>query len=355
VESFVQKLIDIKKTSHQKGIDLLLDIARDLQTTFELIKQKKITIDLSEKYTAIFEKSIYEITCDHSSESQEMPSQNSSSNEIVTSESLTSKKSDTIRIKHEQLDYLQGKLKRLMQIKVQMSTFASQLGQEFFDEHFPKQLQELVNKLEIAAMESLEGLIKLRARPVTVLRPFCEKLVSDTARSLGKEVHMEFVSNDYLEIDPPIIDLLVSSLGHIIKNSIDHGIEMPEDRLKNGKGREGKITLNLQKLDKSNFLLTIKDDGRGIQVEKLKASVLQKGLIEEKIVENMNKEQLNTLIFLDGLTTKETSEVSEISGRGVGMSAVKQGIEDMSGSVSIKSETNVGTEFEIRLPLYFVL
>ena len=353
VETLVQKIIDFKLFNHEKGIELLKLIAQSMMNVFAQIKEKKLTLDLINTFQQPIQSLVLEMAS-HSYHGSTPETTSSLISGIVEDVSIL-KKSDTIRVKHEQLDYLQSKLKRLMQIKVQMSTFANQLGQEFHDEHFPKQLQEFILKLENASIEALEGLIKLRARPVTVLKPFCEKMVHGISTTLKKEIKLEFQSVEFLEVDQPIIDLLQGALGHLLKNSIDHGIETPAERIKSGKTKYGTIEMILRKMDHKNFLVQIKDNGKGIQTDKLKSHIIAKGLMDEKFLEKMTTAQINSMVFLDGLSTKTENEVSEISGRGVGMSAVKQSIEDMGGSINVQSDLNIGTTFEIRLPLFFVL
>lgn len=282
-----------------------------------------------------------------SSESQEKII--SSANSVQTS----SIKSETIRVKHKELDEIQAQLKKILQLKVQMNHFGRQLNEEFYDESFPKDLMQMITKLETSSLTALESLIMLRVQSLETLIPYAEKLVKELCQKLNKECDIVFSKNANVEVDTPIIELMKAAFTHILRNALDHGIETPDERRAKNKEGKGKIEVFYEKLENKTFRVGIKDNGRGIIKAKLKKALIDKKILTEQQVNDMNDHQLNQMIFVDGLSTK--SEVSDISGRGVGISAVKDDIEKMNGTLKVESTEEVGTEFTITLPLYFVL
>lgn len=265
----------------------------------------------------------------------------------------TVNKSDTIRIKHKQLDDIQGQLKKILQIKVQLNHFGRQLHEEFYDEAFPKELVQMVNHLENASINALESLIMLRVQPLDLLNPYAEKLVNELGQKLNKNCQIIFNKKNSVEVDTPIIELMKAALTHILRNAMDHGIETRDDRLAVSKSETGLIEVTYEKLQNKTFKVEIKDNGRGIVSSKLKKALIEKNILSEEQLNVLSEDQLHQMIFVDGLSTKEA--VSDISGRGVGISAVKDDIEKMGGTLLVESKEGFGTKFIITLPLYFVL
>lgn len=262
-------------------------------------------------------------------------------------------KSESIRVKHKELDELQSQIKKIIQLKVQMNHFGRQLNEEFYDENFPKDLIQMITKLENASISAMESLIMLRVQSLNGLNPYAEKLVQELSQKLNKKCRVIFSKVNSVEVDTPIIELMKAALTHILRNAMDHGIENPQDRLANSKNEEGKIEITYEKLENKTFKVEIKDDGRGIITSKLKKALIEKNILSEEQVNVLNTHQLNQMIFVDGLSTKDA--VTDISGRGVGISAVKDDIEKMGGSLLVESNEGAGTKFVITLPLYFVL
>lgn len=267
--------------------------------------------------------------------------------------SIASSKSETLRVKHKELDEIQAQLKKIIQLKVQLNLFGRQLNEEFYDESFPKDLIQMVTKLEQSSLMALESLIMLRVQPLENLKPYAEKLVQELCQKLNKSCQIFFTKSSTVEVDTPIIELMRAALTHILRNALDHGIETEVEREQHQKTKVGKIEVYYEKLPNKTFKVEIRDDGRGIIKNKLKNALIEKKILTEEQVKDMNDHQINQMIFVDGLSTK--TEVSDISGRGVGISAVKDDIEKMGGSLTVESHEGKGTTFVITLPLYFVL
>jgi two-component system chemotaxis sensor kinase CheA len=150
------------------------------------------------------------------------------------------------------------------------------------------------------------------------------------------------------DLDKNLVEALADPLVHLVRNSVDHGIEMPDERVAKGKPRQGTVTLSASQ-EGDHIMLSIKDDGAGMDAEKLKSIAIKRGVLDEDSAARMSNEDAYNLIFAAGFSTKE--QVSEVSGRGVGMDVVKTKIAQLNGSVKINSELGKGTELLIKVPL----
>lgn len=173
------------------------------------------------------------------------------------------------------------------------------------------------------------------------------RVVRDLARSLNKEIRLEMHGED-TDLDKNLVEALADPLVHLVRNSVDHGIEMPDEREKAGKPREGVVVLTAAQ-EGDHIQLTIEDDGKGMDPEMLRQKAVEKGLMDEESAARLDEKECFHLIFMPGFSTK--SEISDISGRGVGMDVVKTRISQMNGSVDIDSEKGKGTKLTIRVPL----
>ena len=173
------------------------------------------------------------------------------------------------------------------------------------------------------------------------------RIVRDTSAKLGKQVNFEVIGED-VEVDKSILDLVGDPLVHIIRNAVDHGIEMPDLRRKNGKDPEGTITLEACH-ESGRLVFYIADNGGGIDAERVRQKAIKLGIIKEN--QKMTNQELHNLIFHPGFSTKD--QVTDISGRGVGMDVVNNNIKQMSGEIEIKSELGTGSRFKITLPQTF--
>ena len=174
-------------------------------------------------------------------------------------------------------------------------------------------------------------------------------MVRTYAREAGKEIELQ-LSGDETELDKLMIEDLADPLMHLIRNAIDHGIELPEIRRQNGKQEQGIVKLSA--FPKGNHvIITIEDDGAGMDPRKILAKAVEKGIVESGhgLDPETDRKEILDLIFLPGFTTRET--VTEISGRGVGMDVVRKNLSRLSGMIDIETEPGVGTEFTLTLPI----
>jgi chemotaxis protein histidine kinase CheA len=192
-----------------------------------------------------------------------------------------------------------------------------------------------------------DRIISLRMLPLSTVLDEYPRQVFTISSELGKKVklHIEGAEN---EIDKNLIESLSEVFLHMIRNSIDHGIETPEQRRNAGKNETGLLTINCVR-ESGNMKVTITDDGRGIDIEEIRKKIVEKGMVAPETAATLDEEELINFIFQSGFSTKQ--EISNVSGRGVGMDAVRNNIERMKGSIAIQTKTGEGTTFTISVPL----
>jgi two-component system chemotaxis sensor kinase CheA len=221
-----------------------------------------------------------------------------------------------------------------------------------FDQKYPK--DALRNRLGDALSfqsrvlgELQKSVMKIRMVPVEQLFRRLPRIVRDVAKSRKKEIAIEMAGQN-TDLDKSVLDALADPLAHLVRNAADHGIETPEDRLAHGKSARGTIHLNAYHHG-NQVVIEISDDGRGISHEKLVRKAIQAGVVSEKDALGLSQDEILRLVFHPGLTTAE--EVTEISGRGVGMDVVKTAMDRLKGKVMVESEPGRGTTFQLVVPL----
>lgn len=245
----------------------------------------------------------------------------------------------TVRVDIDRLDNLMNLVSELIIIKTRMDDLSETSNRE--------NMVEAIEYLERITTSLHDAVMKVRMVPIERVFNRFPRMVRDLSKELNKEVILKMYGEE-TEVDRTVIDEIGDPLIHIIRNSIDHGIETPEERIKNGKSREGTIILKSYP-DGNNVVIEVIDDGRGIDPEKIKDKAVEKDLVSPQEIEIFSEEEIINLLFMPGFSTSE--EVSDVSGRGVGLDVVKSKIESINGSVEIDSELNIGTNFIIRIPL----
>ena len=212
------------------------------------------------------------------------------------------------------------------------------------------QLQELSEAIEQMdrVTTDLQGVVmKLRMVPVGQVFNRFPRMVRDLSHSLGKEINL-IIQGEETELDRTVIDEIGDPLVHLLRNSIDHGIEKPADRTAAGKNPVGEIRL-IARHEGNHVLLLVSDDGKGLKAEAIKQKALEKGLVSKAELDAMDPSDVMRLIFMSGFSTAET--VTDVSGRGVGMDVVRTKIEALGGTLELDSTPGQGTRVRIRLPL----
>ncbi|GIX41169.1 MAG: hypothetical protein KatS3mg129_0902 [Leptospiraceae bacterium] len=216
-------------------------------------------------------------------------------------------------------------------------------------ENYAKENRDVINSTKkISTYISLlqENLMKLRLQELNVLFDRIPRLIRELSKETDKEIELE-IEGGNIELDKTLIDAIRDPLTHIIRNAIDHGIELPEERQKKGKPSKGKIVIKAF-LQGSNVIIKISDDGRGIDINKILQKAIEKNLIPQSRAKELTKKEIIDLIFLPGFSTAE--RVTDRSGRGVGMDVVKNSLRSIKGFIEIDSEVHQGTIITISIP-----
>jgi len=249
------------------------------------------------------------------------------------------RRSESIRVDVDILDRLMDLVGELVLARNQMIQFAA--TETDTDFHSTTQhLDQLTSELQ-------EGVMKTRMQPIGNVWNKFPRVIRDLSATCGKKVRLEMEGKD-TELDKTLIEAIKDPLTHIIRNSVDHGIEMPDERLSNGKNPEGSLSLRAYH-EGGQVNIEIVDDGGGINPERIRAKAISKNLITSQDADRMSDQELVNLIFSEGFSTAES--VSNISGRGVGMDVVRTNIEKIGGTVDIQSKVGKGTMLKVKIPL----
>ncbi|WP_190285952.1 MULTISPECIES: chemotaxis protein CheA [unclassified Pantoea] len=250
-----------------------------------------------------------------------------------------SSESSSIRVAVEKVDQL---INLVGELVITQSMLAQRSGE--LDPVAHGDLLNSMGQLERNARDLQESVMSIRMMPMEYVFSRFPRLVRDLASKLGKEVELTLLGSS-TELDKSLIERIIDPLTHLVRNSLDHGIETPEKRLVAGKVATGNLTLSAEHQG-GNICIEVSDDGAGLNRERILAKALSSGL---PVHENMSDEEVGMLIFAPGFSTAE--QVTDVSGRGVGMDVVKRNIQEMGGHVEIASKQGKGTTIRILLPL----
>ena len=245
----------------------------------------------------------------------------------------------TVRVDVRRLDALVNLVGELVLARNRLKTIRPRLRDDDLDRG--------VAALDVATSRLQSAVMSARMQPVGRVFARFPKLARDVARQLHKNVELEVVGAD-TELDRNLVEALADPLVHLVRNAIDHGIEMPEVRRRAGKPELGHVRLSAQQ-EGDHVAIEVRDDGAGIDPEKIRRSAIDKGLIDIESAARLTSDDCLQLLFLPGFSTRD--EVSDLSGRGVGMDVVQSRIRELSGCVQIHSEIGAGSRFAIRVPL----
>ncbi|MBF0409724.1 MAG: chemotaxis protein CheW [Candidatus Riflebacteria bacterium] len=256
----------------------------------------------------------------------------------------------TIRVEETKIDKLMGILGELFTTRASFPLLVNKL-QLHNQNSFAEELS--ISSNEISRLtEELRGVL-LSIRMVTLKSTFqrIPRLVRDLSKMLNKEIRLDLIG-EATEMDKNLVEKLTNPLVHIIRNAVDHGIEMPEDRLKKGKPAEGKIVVSAE-TEGSTILVKISDDGKGLDPEFLKRKAVSKKLISQQTADAMSHRDALNLIFLAGFSTAE--KLTDVSGRGVGMDVVMNDVKSVQGSVQMDSSVDAGSTFTLKFPTSMII
>ncbi len=245
----------------------------------------------------------------------------------------------TVRVDTQRLDEIMNMVGELVLVRNRFQTLKRALNDE--------EIAKAVANLDVVTSDLQLSVMKTRMQPIKKVFGRFPRVVRDLARSLNKEVQLE-MRGEETDLDKNLVEALADPLVHLVRNAVDHGIETPEARVAAGKPREGLVVLTASQ-EGNHIELTIEDDGKGMDPDVLRRKAVEKGLMDEESAARLDDKDCYNLIFMPGFSTK--SEISDISGRGVGMDVVKTRIAQMNGSVAVDSVKGRGSRITIKLPL----
>ncbi|MGB3568714.1 MAG: chemotaxis protein CheA [Priestia megaterium] len=245
----------------------------------------------------------------------------------------------TIRVNIDRLDSLMNLFEELVIDRGRLEQISKELNNS--------ELDETVERMSRISGDLQTIILNMRMVPVETVFNRFPRMVRQLSKDLGKQIELQIVGAD-TELDRTVIDEIGDPLVHLLRNAVDHGIEMPQARLENGKNEKGTIRLKAYHSGNHVFI-DLEDDGAGINREKVLRKALDRGIIDGKTAETLTDKQVYELIFASGFSTAE--QISDVSGRGVGLDVVKNTIESLGGSVTIDSNEGYGSRFSIQLPL----
>jgi two-component system chemotaxis sensor kinase CheA len=245
----------------------------------------------------------------------------------------------TVRVDTQRLDDIMNMVGELVLVRNRLATLKSTMADE--------ELANAVGNLDVVTADLQLSVMKTRMQPVKKVFGRFPRVVRDLARNLSKEVDLE-LHGEETDLDKNLVEALADPLVHLVRNAVDHGIESPEDREQVGKPRRGKVILSAAQ-EGDHILLSIEDDGKGMDAEVLRRKAVEKGMMDEDAAARLDDKECYNLIFQPGFSTK--TEISDVSGRGVGMDVVKTRIAQMNGSVEIDSSRGKGSKITVKLPL----
>ena len=247
--------------------------------------------------------------------------------------------SQSVRVDIEKLDVLMNLMGELVINKVRLE----QIGQT----HRLSELTETLEQMDRVTTDLQNIVMKVRMVPVSQVFNRFPRMVRDVTKELNKEINLT-IEGEETELDRTVIDEIGDPIMHLLRNSLDHGVEMPDDREAKGKPRVGEVGL-IARHEGNNVVIMVTDDGKGIDADVIRRKAVEKGLYTQEEVNKMDDQDAVRIIFLPGFSTAE--KISDISGRGVGMDVVRSKIESLSGHVDVETRVNEGSVFKIKLPL----
>jgi len=251
----------------------------------------------------------------------------------------TSTAETSVRVDTQRLDEIMNMVGELVLVRNRLTNLQAGMTDE--------RLAKAIGDLHMVTTDLQVAVMKTRMQPIKKVYGKFPRVVRDIARTLNKEINLELRGED-TEVDKNLVEMLNDPLVHLVRNSCDHGIEMPDARVAAGKPRAGTVLLTAEQAG-DHILLTISDDGAGMDADVLRRKAVEKGMMDAEQAARMTPQECYNLIFLPGFSTK--AQISDISGRGVGMDVVRTKISSLNGSVEIDSELGRGSRILIRMPL----
>ncbi len=330
-DEIVQKLTELYKSIGQ---------TEKAESSVEPIRQFEENIQIIESTFDEIKKSDIKIESLTSSENEEKK-------ELLIKQTETKKSDNTIRVDVERLDDLLNNVSELVLGRNRLAQINMDVSVEYEGTKLARELAETTKLIDMMTNELQQLVMKTRMVKIGKVFNKYPRLVRDLSKIADKKINL-VIEGEETELDKTLIEEINDPLVHLIRNSVDHGIEKENVRIENGKEPAGTIKLSAQQ-EGNTIIITIEDDGKGIDPEVIKNKAVSKGLISREKAEELTKQEIYNLIFLPGFSTAEV--VTNISGRGVGMDVVKTNVTKLRGTIEIDSVPQKGTKITIRLPL----
>ncbi|WP_323147409.1 chemotaxis protein CheA [Pseudomonas marginalis] len=245
----------------------------------------------------------------------------------------------TVRVDTARLDDIMNMVGELVLVRNRLVRLGLSSGDEA--------MQKAVSNLDVVTADLQTAVMKTRMQPIKKVFGRFPRLVRDLARQLKKEINLELVGEE-TDLDKNLVEALADPLVHLVRNAVDHGVETPEEREASGKSRGGKVILAAEQ-EGDHILLSITDDGKGMDPNILRSIAVKRGVMDKDAADRLTDTECYNLIFAPGFSTK--TEISDVSGRGVGMDVVKTKISQLNGSINIYSTKGQGSKIVIKVPL----
>ena len=245
----------------------------------------------------------------------------------------------TVRVDTARLDDIMNMVGELVLVRNRLVRLGLSSGDEA--------MQKAVSNLDVVTADLQTAVMKTRMQPIKKVFGRFPRLVRDLARQLKKEINLELVGEE-TDLDKNLVEALADPLVHLVRNAVDHGVETPEEREASGKSRGGKVILAAEQ-EGDHILLSITDDGKGMDPAILRGIAVKRGVMDKDAADRLTDTECYNLIFAPGFSTK--TEISDVSGRGVGMDVVKTKISQLNGSINIYSTKGLGSKIVIKVPL----
>ena len=334
------ELLEEEKFDHEFTVALVTkesaeDLKNKVMKVSEIEEVQVRQIDLNYVTTTASEPS--EVNQEETTEKQEIEQ---AKEEVKTAtKQVAATSSKTIRVNIERLDILMNLFEELVIDRGRLEQISRDLNNS--------ELNETVERMSRISGDLQNIILNMRMVPVETVFNRFPRMIRQLAKDLNKKIHLEIVGAE-TELDRTVIDEIGDPLVHLLRNAIDHGIEMPDVRVKNGKSEEGHVVLSAYHSGNHVFI-EIEDDGAGINRDRVLKKALDRGVVTEQIAATLTDKQVYELIFSSGFSTAD--KISDISGRGVGLDVVKSTIESLGGTVSVDAKEGKGSLFSIQLPL----
>ena len=245
----------------------------------------------------------------------------------------------TVRVDTARLDEIMNMVGELVLVRNRLVRLGLNSGDEA--------MSKAVSNLDVVTADLQTAVMKTRMQPIKKVFGRFPRLVRDLARQLKKDINLELVGEE-TDLDKNLVEALADPLVHLVRNSVDHGVEVPDEREAAGKSRSGRVILSAEQ-EGDHILLSISDDGKGMDADILRGIAVKKGLMDKDAADRLSETDCFNLIFAPGFSTK--TEISDVSGRGVGMDVVKTKIAQLNGTINIYSTKGKGTKIVIKVPL----